>query len=105
MRKRYETLKLRTWYDTDIMRLIAQRVYLTTFEYCIGLQIKDDKIKIIGTRQPPKQGFYLLSKLDIREAYKNKKVFQKIIDKDKFIKDIKDYIDYILKHINFYQGG
>jgi len=67
-------------FDRPILEKIAERVFLKTTENILDLQIKEDKIKIRGYR-----GI-------IEDAFRHKKIFQKIIDKEKFKKEIIKYI-------------
>jgi len=67
-------------FDRPILEKIAQRVFLTTTENILDLQHKDGKVKIRGYR-----GL-------LEEAFKNRKVFQKIIDKEEFKRRIIEYV-------------
>lgn len=69
-------------FDRPILEKIAERVFLTTTEKILDLQVKQDKVKIRGYR-----GW------DIKRAFKEKKVFQKIIDKKEFKKRIREYVE------------
>ena len=67
-------------FDRPILETIAGRVFLTTTENILDLQFKGDKVKIRGYR-----GL-------IEHAFKNKKIFQKVIDKEEFKKRIIEYV-------------
>ena len=67
-------------YDRPILEKIAQRVFLTTTESILDLQVKGDKVKIRGYR-----GL-------LKYAFKDKKVFQKIVDKEEFKNKILQYV-------------
>jgi len=67
-------------FDRPILETIAKRVFLTTTENILDLQFKGDKVKIRGYR-----GL-------IEHAFKNKKIFQKVMDKEKFKKRIIEYV-------------
>lgn len=68
-------------FDRPILEKIAERVFLTTTEHILDLQHKGNKVKIRGYR-----GF-------IKFAFKNRKVFQKVIDKKEFKKKIREYVN------------
>lgn len=67
-------------FDRPILETIAGRVFLTTTENILDLQFKGDKVKIRGYR-----GL-------IEHAFRDRKIFQKIIDKQKFKKRILEYV-------------
>ena len=68
-------------FDRPILEKIAERVFLTTTENILDIWYKGDKVKIRGYR-----GL-------IDYAFKNKKVFQKISDKEEFKDKIRKYIE------------
>jgi len=68
-------------FDRPILEKLAQRVFLTTTESILDIQYKRDKIKIRGYR-----GL-------LKHAFKNRKIFQKIIDKEEFKNKIIKYVE------------
>ena len=68
-------------FDRPILEKIAERVFLTTTEQVLDLWVKGDKVKIRGYR-----GL-------IDYAFKERKVFQKIYDKEEFKKRIREYVE------------
>lgn len=82
---KWEKVKFDTWKDTEIMFSIIDRVFLTTKESIIDFKIKGDKVKIIASRYP------------VEYAFKDRKVFQQIVDLNYFKKEIRKYISEKLK--------
>lgn len=68
-------------FDRPILEKIAERVFLTTTEHILDLWVKGNKVKIRGYR-----GL-------IEHAFRERKVFQKVYDKEEFKKKIRDYVE------------
>jgi len=78
---KWKRIRTRTvTFDQPILEAIARRVFLTTTENILDLQFKGDKVKIRGYR-----GL-------IEHAFRDRKIFQKIIDKQEFKKRVLEYV-------------
>lgn len=85
---KWEKIKFDTFADNEVMFMLIDRIFLTTKEKIIDFKVKGDKVKIIASRYP------------VEYAFKNGKVFQKIISKELFVEQIKKYINEKLELLN-----